>query len=87
VAATWKWIRLYGTWWGATNAPEDQIAQARKYKTESEAKLTQLLEEGWTIHSVVPQAPNGLVELWVQPMASFPAVLKQESWTVFLVGG
>jgi hypothetical protein len=76
----WAWIRLYGTYWSALNYGASTDEQASERKQESEQKLTDLLNDGWQIITVVPQAPNGVIG------AGDPttAPLKQEVWSVFL---
>jgi hypothetical protein len=74
----WRWIRLRGSWWELATIRKVHASaepEASKGKQESEQKLTELLDNGWQIVSVVPEAPNGIINV---------RGLEQETWTVFL---
>lgn len=78
----WKHIRLYGRhWWSAPDrtAPAEED-KAAKQKEESEQRLTDLLNDGWQIISVVPQATNGSVRRTYLGAVD----LLQEVWVVFV---
>jgi hypothetical protein len=85
----WQWIRLCGTWWGAEGVfgedaerRAEAVRQCEKCKADSEARLSAALNEGWTIHTIVPVAPNGIVTRHT-PRRGYGS-LTQEVWTVFL---
>jgi hypothetical protein len=85
----WQWIRLCGTWWGAEGVygedaerRAEAVRQCEKSKADSEARLSAALNEGWTIHTIVPVAPNGIVTRHT-PRRGYGS-LTQEVWTVFL---
>lgn len=78
-----EWQRLHlrgGYWWEGASFPNDrrrENARADSFRSETEAKLTKLLAEDWTMVSVIAARPVLLFQTRV-------AALWQEAFSVFL---
>lgn len=81
----WKRVRLYGShWWSGIVRPDqrrpDLEEKLTKQKDESEQLLTDLLNDGWQMVSVMPYTRDGQVSRAGDSYSS----LLQEVWVVFL---
>jgi len=81
VEREWRRIRLRGAhWWEGTSFPPDRNREnprADASRIETEDELTKLLEDGWTIVSVLAARP---ILLFQNRVATF----WQEAFNVFL---